>query len=662
MQKCKEFFKKHFKTTIAVCVIAVIALAFAFTYIEKISTLKNQNITENLYKAASGEELSQCEQKINNGDVLKQDVTIRHGTFYGIYLQFANIDESDTGKVNVTLQGSNIDENIELSIKDLAKDLPTYVIFKEPLFVDNQSTAVLKITPVGVQSSNFSIITVKGNSDKDKQFASLNTQELDVQAYAILCENSKKMYNIPFIMFCVVSVLLLAFIFVFLRKSKLKDKLPITCMIILIVFGMFYNIVFTPLSIPDEQRHYVTAMSTSNKLMGNFSDGKSGTTLRTEDADFYNNSNSSISEIEYDRVYSELKLFATKQGNTVIEPNPLKNKEIDYLFPAIGITLCRLFNFSGMLTFYIGRLFNILFMALCLFFAMKRMPYGKIVPFVICMLPMTLHLTASYSYDVYTIGLSLVLFAELLRSIYKPSTFTWKNMAVLTALAFIALPQKAVYFWIAFLVLLIPKDKFISKTQRIVTKVAVSVIGIVGIGIVQFTNIFSSTYNDILKCETYSLTYIFTHPTKVIAMIARTTSALGTFYYESMIGKTLGWFQISIPTIFIYGFTIILILAFLRKDNEPKAKPTQRLFAVLLFGLIFCTTLAFFMHDWTKIGSRYIDGVQGRYFIPCIPLLYLFIRNNKIVAKPSLDRYIVFGTTILSSFTLMTFFIQILQA
>ena len=45
---------------------------------------------------------------------------------------------------------------------------------------------------------------------------------------------------------------------------------------------------------------------------------------------------------------------------------------------------------------------------------------------------------------------------------------------------------------------------------------------------------------------------------------------------------------------------------------------------LIIFGLIFTSLYV----QWTTIGSESILGVQGRYFIPILPLLMLLIGND----------------------------------
>mgnify|MGYP000461866076 CR=1 FL=1 len=66
-----------------------------------------------------------------------------------------------------------------------------------------------------------------------------------------------------------------------------------------------------------------------------------------------------------------------------------------------------------------GRLFNLLFFTAMGYLTIRRMPFGKEVAAGVFLLPMTLHLASSFSYDVMIISLSSYFAAVCLHLAYK---------------------------------------------------------------------------------------------------------------------------------------------------------------------------------------------------------------------------------------------------
>jgi uncharacterized membrane protein len=80
----------------------------------------------------------------------------------------------------------------------------------------------------------------------------------------------------------------------------------------------------------------------------------------------------------------------------------------------------------------------------------------------------------------------------------------------------------------------------------------------------------------------------------------------------------------------------------------------------LLFGLIlvltYCLTLAVFAVAHTSTGSRVFDGVQGRYFLPVLPLALLLLDNSALRLTKPVDRWLVFGVFVLQCAAIPLFF------
>lgn len=88
--------------------------------------------------------------------------------------------------------------------------------------------------------------------------------------------------------------------------------------------------------------------------------------------------------------------------------------------------------------------------------AMKRLPFGKEVLFGTALLPMTLHLSSSFSYDAMIMGCMFYFTAVCLDLAYEKERAEWKDVAVLSLVMAAAGPCKMVYAVMMGLCLLIP--------------------------------------------------------------------------------------------------------------------------------------------------------------------------------------------------------------
>ena len=62
------------------------------------------------------------------------------------------------------------------------------------------------------------------------------------------------------------------------------------------------------------------------------------------------------------------------------------------------------------------------------------------------------------------------------------------------------------------------------------------------------------------------------------------------------------------------------------------------------------------MLDFTSVDDSVVRGIQGRYFIPFLPLIMFLLRNNKIVLKKDMSKHIMMSMYMLNYFTLWRIF------
>ena len=67
-------------------------------------------------------------------------------------------------------------------------------------------------------------------------------------------------------------------------------------------------------------------------------------------------------------------------------------------------------------------------------------------------------------------------------------------------------------------------------------------------------------------------------------------------------------------------------------------------------GVISASMLGI-MFDWTPESSMVIEGVQGRYFLPVLPLLLLLTRNRTLVLRKDITRGMLFTFAVLHALT-----------
>jgi len=128
------------------------------------------------------------------------------------------------------------------------------------------------------------------------------------------------------------------------------------------------------------------------------------------------------------------------------------------------------------------------------------------------------------------------------------------------------------------------------------------------------------------------LAWLAANPFAVFGVAAETLRSNWQAYQQQLVGN-FGWLDAPVPGWFVnfalaaLGFSLAAIAfgrVFLRNDIVKGVKPELPALALLLgCGAIFASLYAI----WSPVGDRMVHGVQGRYFLPLLPMLALVLAS-----------------------------------
>lgn len=437
-------------------------------------------------------------------------------------------------------------------------------------------------------------------------------------------------------------------LFLLLKKKAKLEWIATYCVF---CFGLIYLLILPAFSAPDEQRHYISAYKASNQLMFQEPTDENGNVLvRIGDhGDF----DMKPGVKTYGEIYGKLFDFSNNEATVVAQEGAVDagGGFTAHLPGAIGITIARLLKLNKSMMLMLGRFMGLLFYCFCIYWAVKKMPFGKMVLFVISMFPMTLEEASSFSYDLVVNGFVFFVIAYILNLIYEKQKVSVKDIVVVSLTMFLFAPCKAIYIFVAGLWLLIPKEKFQLKKMKkghwklitvfiiffstLLPNILVNLVKVSGIssnsGLVSWAGERGYSVGDVLQNVPYSI-YIFVN-TLIKNMEA---------YLNTLVGRYLGWLEITVSQFVIVGFLIILVLEFFREKEQYVIKVKERVCYGVIAALISLAVVAAMWLAWTPISYDTIQGIQGRYFLPMLPLLYLMVANNKkIRIKSSMNMNII---------------------
>lgn len=438
---------------------------------------------------------------------------------------------------------------------------------------------------------------------------------------------------------------------------------------VLLVLGTVFALNFPPGTVPDEGYHFVHAYKYANLM----APGVEVDSARREDVRFMDDDLTFyVSEEAWRNVGRDFTVLARLDGYVSVPSfetywypglDVTSDPPQTRLFSAVGINLSRLLGLSGIMLFYIGRLCNLLVGAALVVLAVRIAPVGKNAMMCVSLLPITLHVLGSYSYDSTVIGLSFLLLALTLRMLYGDGCIRMRHLAAYLAVAMLLAPCKVVYTALVLLVPLVPSQRFASRRGALVFKAAafgLPALAILATRLPTMVNMLfpgamavpaasSSGVSGPGHATFYTASYILRSPVGFLKILARTFWRWGDDYLLHTIGGALGWLQAELVANRCETVMLSLLAALgLVSDPSERVYPRGRervLFVVVFALVVFAIEMSMFV-GWTPEGEPVIQGVQGRYFIPVLTLVYLSVRNPSLCVPRDmkLPMLIAFGS------------------
>lgn len=229
-----------------------------------------------------------------------------------------------------------------------------------------------------------------------------------------------------------------------------------------LVLGLAFNVLLPPYAAPDEKYHINQSFTLASTLYDpHLPVAKShirDTIRRPSDQD-------ALIQVDETTVFTWqhiAKVIGRPNTDPTFATHTFDEYQVDssytlYWISGFGVLIGYWLHLGFAATLYLGRLANLLFFAFLAAWAVKRTPVAKPAFAVAALLPMTLHLAASYSRDSNLLALCFFFSALLLDLAFGPREHIgWKQLVLPVVLAVLIVPSKVVYLPLAGLILLIP--------------------------------------------------------------------------------------------------------------------------------------------------------------------------------------------------------------
>ena len=270
--------------------------------------------------------------------------------------------------------------------------------------------------------------------------------------------------------------------------------------------------------------------------------------------------------------------------------------------------------------FYIGRIANLLACLAIAFVAMRMIRNRAAVAAAVLLLPMTLYELASWSADAMTISVALLLTCLLVRNMEADGVVTTREVAWIAAVAFVMGLCKPAYFLLVVPVLAIPTVRFGEKRRRAFATIAIVAAMMLGT-LLAVAAARKGQYNPRAQLPVdpgQQLRCVIDDPVRFAGVFLRDMRDNGRFYLEETAGR-LGLMNVKLPDALIVAEWIVLLWAALM-CGVRWTKAARASAIVACIAMIGGISLAQYL-VWSIICGDAIEGIQGRYFLPLLPLL-----------------------------------------
>ena len=449
-------------------------------------------------------------------------------------------------------------------------------------------------------------------------------------------------YTYVTVVYCLMMAVMIGGLVLLTRKGGKAETIVFA---LAVAIGMLYMLVMIPLSIPDEQVHYQASYRLSSVMM--FQKDKMDSGERAY-FDYHGLGGHYNMGSGYDRIAEEITSPKAEISGTRKLTQRL-DYPLMYVPQAIGITIGRIFGANFIILFWLGRLMNLLFYAALLYFAVKTTPKFGVLLSLVGLMPMALHQAASYSYDAFINGMALLLIALMMRATERKGRMEVKEYLQILAVGMLMSPAKAVYTPMLALLLFIPKERFGSGKRKMLMICYIWAASLAAVAVFQLggiRNAMTSGGGD-TNWEgnaNYTLGYLVSHPGETAQLFVGSLRANLTEWPYQAIGNRLSGLSMEVTGWKITVYAVLLCLASqTAKGNETQVTGRERAAYLLVSAAVVFLVMLTMLLNWTSQNDTMIQGIQGRYFIPIVPLLLMCLNNRMIRLNINPERILLTG-------------------
>lgn len=410
-----------------------------------------------------------------------------------------------------------------------------------------------------------------------------------------------------------------------------------------LALSLLYIFVTPPFQTPDEPAHFVRALSLARGEPAAVAGPVGGGSWIPGDAarlirEWIRLAPGLHQKEHYDRGHFERsRAIERSAASTFIpkaaarQPSRINSNATAYLpiahaIPAAVAVVCHLIDAPILVTFYLMRLANALIASILVGLAVAISPCYRWALAMVALLPMMISLRASLSPDSLVLAAGLVAVALIWR--IGTDGFTAAGFAALLLTSALITSVKIPYVVVPLLYLMVPTLRFPSAKVR--------VLSILLLASILATSCAASLWwvgHGVSAPSTTIETRkgpqaVLADPGEFVIRAADTFTRNGGQYLAEVVGK-LGWLNVHLPQ--GIPLAVLVVLALVSLFSPGAGLPSLMRWTAPLLAGAGVTLVCLALYAYAPVDRAGIDGLQGRYFLPFLPLVLPILRAPSLI-------------------------------
>ncbi|OJG75558.1 hypothetical protein RV12_GL001361 [Enterococcus quebecensis] len=431
------------------------------------------------------------------------------------------------------------------------------------------------------------------------------------------------------------AVLAFVMLLSFCRLSD-KNKISRNAFILIAVMGILNAFIMPIRQNLDENTHYYHALEVADGKIRNQTNEKNflmvspdflGVAKLPSKPEYKSLLNTNL----YNQEFLQLEHIPSNYEKELLDVSGFNNPA--YIPSALGIVAGRLISDKVAVSYYLGRIFNLLFYAFLVWAAVKTSRNYKLQIFVTAAIPYTLWISSGFTYDNLYYGLILLVLAQITNFLSGDKKVTFSNVVKYSFTCLGLVFCKAPTILLMLLPLFLQKNNY--KSPREWLKAVCTIMSFLFLGFLwlvqnmlfKFFMPGSHSADQIIENTSSGgrLSYFINHPVYSVELILRGFSDVVVTIFES-IQKPQPFFMqagfLGFTNIIVFIVLFVLITLQVKfQVNKIFVRMLLAIFSIITLGIIYAITGDPRVFE---VGDLHVSGVQGRYhfyMLGFVPLL-----------------------------------------